>query len=179
MNRWLRTGIAAGALAGLIWVGDGIYRAGGDVPPPPTTPQTKLSTGHAEGRRVGGKPSWSFDYERIVASPDATTATLENVRNGEIYKHGKPFMRLTAKHVVVNTLSNDFVVTGALELTENDGEHKRRLTSDAANYSGLLQTITLIHPAKIHSDGANVTVANATVNFKSGDMTFGPLVGLF
>jgi hypothetical protein len=80
---------------------------------------------------------------------------------------------------VVNTVSNDFTVTGPLVLTQNDGRHKRRLTSDAANYSGLLQILTLEHPAKINSDGATVTVATATVNFQSGEMHFGPLVGLF
>jgi hypothetical protein len=179
MNRGLQAALAVVAVAVGTWVGLGIYHAGGDVPPPPTTPQTKLSSGHAEGRRIDGKPSWSLDYDRIIASPDTTVATLENVRHGEIYKHGKPFMRMIAKHVVVNTLSNDFVVTGPMELTQNDGKHQRHLTSDAANYSGVMQTLTLNHPAKISSDGANVTVANATVNFRSGEMHFGPLVGLF
>jgi hypothetical protein len=179
MNAFLRAGIVAGTLALLTWIGIGIYRAGDDVPPPPGTTDTKLRMGHAEGRRVDGQPSWSLDYDKVTSSADTTVATLENVRHGELYKHGRPFMRMVAKHVVVNTLSNDFVVTGPLELSENDGLHRRRLTSDAANYSGALQTLTLIHPAKINSDGANATVATATINFKSGDMTFGPLIGLY
>jgi hypothetical protein len=179
MSRGIRAGIAALVLALLGWLGVGIYRAGGDVPPPPPASETKLTSGHAEGRRVDGKPSWSLDYDRVVASSDSTMATLYNVRHGQIYKRGKPFMKMVAKEVVVNTLSNDFVVTGPLELTENDGKHDRHLTSDAANYSGVLQTLTLSHPAKISSDGARVNVKSATVNFKSGDMNFGPLVGRF
>jgi hypothetical protein len=178
MNAW--RACAAGAGIGVLtWVGFGIYHAGGDVPPPPATPETKLTAGHAEGRRVDGEPSWSLDYDHVTASPDTTVATLENVRHGELYKHGRPFMKMVAKHVVVNTLSNDFVVTGPLELTENDGRHRRRLTSDAADYSGASQTLTLSHPAKISSDDVKATVASATVDFVSGDMSFGPLVGLF
>jgi Lipopolysaccharide-assembly, LptC-related len=177
VSRAIRIGVVLEVIGFIIFVAYGIYNAGGDVPPPNTTPETKLTSGHAEGRRVDGNPSWSLDYDRVIASPDTTVATLFNVRHGELYKHGKPFMRMVAKHVVVNTLSNDFVVTGPLELVENDGEHDRRLTSDAANYSGALQTLTLVHPSKISSDGARVTVATATVNFRSGDMSFGPLVG--
>jgi hypothetical protein len=177
MNRTFRAGAALAVLGFLTWVGVGIYRAGGDVPPPVGAPETRLTAGHAEGRKIDGLPSWSLDYDRVVASADTTIATLYNVRNGQLYKHGKPFMKMAAKQVVVNTLSNDFVVTGPMELTENDGQHARRLTSDAANYSGALQTLILSHPAKIVSDGARVTVATATVNFKSGDMSFGPLVG--
>jgi Lipopolysaccharide-assembly, LptC-related len=179
LRRVLRAAVAVAVVALLTWVGIGIFRAGGDVPPPPGMPETTLTAGHAEGRRVDGKPSWSFDYDRVTATPDTTLATLENVRQGELYKNGRPFMRMVAKHVVVNTLSNDFVVTGPLELSQNDGKHKRHLTSDAANYSGALQTLTLTHPAKISSDGARVTVATATVNFRSGDMSFGPLIGLY
>jgi hypothetical protein len=177
LNRALRAGIVVVVLGFLTWVGVGIYRAGGDVPPPSTSQETKLTSGHAEGRRIDGKPSWSLDYDRIVASADTTIATLYNVRHGTIYKRGKPFMRMVAKQVVVNTLSNDFVVTGPMQLTEIDGQHDRRLTSDAANYSGALQTLILSHPSKIDSDGARATVATATVNFRSGDMTLGTLVG--
>jgi hypothetical protein len=179
VSRLVRPAIAIVVAALLVWVGIGIYRAGGDVPPPPAVPETKLTSGHAEGRRGDGKPSWSFDYDKVIASPDTTVATLENVRHGELYKNGRPFMRMIAKHVVVNTLSNDFVVTGPLELIENDGRQRRRLTSDAASFSGVLQTLTLNRPSKISGDGANVTVATATVNFKSGDMRLGPLVGLY
>jgi hypothetical protein len=179
MNGLVRGGLIAAGIAFLVWSGIGIYRAGGDVPSPIGIPQTTLTAGHAEGRRANGKPSWSLDYDRVTASPDTTIATLENVYNGEFYKHGLPFMRMIAKHVVVNTVSNDFVVTGPVELIENDGKHKRHFTSDSANYSGVLQTLTLTHPAKINSDGARVTVASATVDFRSGDMHFGPLIGLY
>jgi hypothetical protein len=179
MRRGLIIAISGIVIALLGWIGVGIYRAGGDVPPPPQTPQTQLTAGHAEGRRVDGKPSWSLDYDRLVASPDTTIATLENVRHGQLYRHGKPFMTMVAKHVTVNTISNDFIVIGPLELVEDDGKHTRRLTSNGANYSGVLQTLTLAHQAKIVTDGARVTVASATVNFRSGDMSLGRLIGLY
>ncbi len=179
MSPLLRGAIGLCAAALLLWVAVGIYRAGSDVPPPSPQLETKLTAGHAEGRRVDGKPSWSLDYDRVIATPDTTIATLENVRHGQLYRRGKPFMRMKADHVVINTLSNDFIVTGPLELIQDDKQHHRTLVSDAANYSGILQTLTLMHPADIVSDGAKLKVANVTVDFRSGDMKLGPIVGLF
>lgn len=179
MNLITRCAIGIAVLAFVGWVVLGIYHAGGDVPPPIGNPDTKLTAGHAEGRRVGGKPSWSLDYDRLTSSGDSSVATLENVRHGLLYRRGKPYMEMTAKHVVINTLSNDFIVTGPLELTQNDGGHRRRLTSDAANYSGALQTLTLPRPATITSDGTTLRVKTVTINFRSGDMALGPIIGLF
>lgn len=179
MNGTLRLAIILVAAAFFGWVGWGIYHAGGDVPAPIHDAETKLTQGHAEGRRIGGNRSWSLDYDRLIASADTTTATLENVRHGELYRRGQPFMQMQAKHVVVNTITNDFIVTGPLELVQNDGKHRRRLTSDAATYSGALQMLTLNHPADISSDGAKVKVASASVNFRSGEMSLGKLVGIY
>lgn len=179
MTILLRAVVIAVLAAFAVWVGIGIYRAGGDVPPVARNPETRLSHGHAEGRRIDGKPSWSLDYDRLVASADTTIATLENVRHGVLYRRGKPYMEITAKHVVINTLSNDFIATGPLVLVQNDRQHKRRLTSDAADYSGVLQTLTLKHPSDITSDGTRMKVATATVNFRSGDIALGPLIGYF
>lgn len=177
MRSW-RTLAVAAALAFAAWVVVGIYRAGGDIPPPTGTPQTTLNVGHAEGRRLQ-KPSWSLDYDSIRTSPDNTTATLENVHDGELYKNGKPFMKLHAKHVVVNTISNDFTATGPVELVENDGRHRRRFVSDSAIYQGIQQTLVLNHPARIESDGAVLDVATATINFRSGDTKLGRITGTY
>ncbi len=179
MNGLVRWAVALCVVAFLTWVGFGVLHAGGDVPAPRLAPETKLSLGHAEGRRIDGKPSWSLDYDTLVTSADTTIATLENVRHGTLYKRGRPFMQMKAQHVVINTLSNDFTVTGPLELTQSDGKHHRRLTSNTADYSGVMQTLTLTHQARLTGDEGNATFRNATVNFKSGDMSFGALIGLF
>jgi hypothetical protein len=175
----VRVAVAAIGVAFAAWVGIGIYRAGEEVPPPASDAQTKLTAGHAEGRRIDGKPSWSLDYDRLVTSPDTSVATLENVRHGELFKRGKPFMQIVAKHVVINTLSNDFVVTGPLELTENDGQHKRHIVSVDATYTGAQQTLSLHNPATIDADGARVKVRTAEINFRSGDMSLGSMTGLY
>jgi hypothetical protein len=179
MNPFIRALITASALALTIWCAVSIYRAGGDVPAPPTTPQTKLTVGHAEGRRIDGKPSWSLDYDKVVTNTDLSTATLDGVHNGEIYKHGLPFMKLTAKHMVINTITNDFTITGPFQLVENDGKHQRTLTSDAATYTGFDQTLLLTHPSNIKNDGVNLAMKNAKINLKTGDTTMGPLIGIY
>ncbi|GAC1413408.1 MAG: hypothetical protein NVSMB64_23680 [Candidatus Velthaea sp.] len=176
MNASVRAGLIVVALAIVGWFAYEIYRAGGDMPPTSTNTSTLLKAGHAEGRRLT-LPSWSLDYDKITTSNDNSLATLENVHDGRYYKNGKPFMKMKAAHVVVNTITNDFTVTGPIELVEIDGKHDRRFTSDAAIYTGFVQTLTLNRPATIVSDGATLRVKTATFNFKSGDIRLGPFVG--
>lgn len=178
LSRPVRRLLILGVSAFVVWFGIEIFRAGGDPPPPPSTPQTTMKSGHAEGRRLK-LPSWSLDYDSITTSVDGTTATLEHVRDGEYFKKGKPFARMTADHVVVNLITNDFTATGPIQLTENDGLHARRFTTDAAVYSGIGEVLTLSHPTTIVSDKATVHVTKATINFKTGETTFDGLVGTY
>ncbi|GAC1424377.1 MAG: hypothetical protein NVSMB5_18370 [Candidatus Velthaea sp.] len=177
MNAPVRSALIVTALAVAGWFGFEIYKAGGDPPPVSTNTSTQLKAGHAEGRRLT-LPSWSLDYDKITTSGDNGVATLENVHDGQYFKDGKPFMKMKAAHVVVNTATNDFTVKGPMELFEIDGKHNRRFVSDAATYTGYAQTLTLNQPSTIESDGATLNVKTATFNFKTGDIKLGPIVGL-
>jgi hypothetical protein len=159
------------------WLTYAVIHAGDDIPPPPPQAQTQLEAGRAEGRRLKFK-AWTLDYDAISTSPDGTVATLDGVHDGRFFKNGTPTMKMTAKHVVVNLTSNDFFASGTIDISDIGGTHHRHFLSDAATYAGTGEILTLPQFATIKSDGATLRVANATVNFRTGDVTLGRIVGV-
>jgi Lipopolysaccharide-assembly, LptC-related len=169
--------IVTGALF-LAWIIYELYRAGGDISVPPKNPVTTIiKHGTAVGDRLHLR-SWELDYDSITIGPDGITNTLENVRDGRYYKNGKPYAAMKAKHIVVNTVSNDFVEKGPIEVREIDGKHKVTFTSDAAIYEAATQTLMLNNPTTILYDNKTIHVDHATFNFKTRDIKTGHLTGV-
>jgi hypothetical protein len=173
---WRRVALAAGlAFAGYVtW---GIVHADGPVQNVGVPVTSQLDRGHAEGRRIDAR-AWSLDYGRIVEAPDGSIATLYDVRHGEIFRNGKPYVTVSADTVVVNTLSNDFSASGHVVFTENDGKHQRRFRSERAVYNGVPQVLTLPAAVRIESDGMAASFDHAVVNLKTGAMTVGRIDAL-
>ena len=164
--------IIAAVLAWIVWQ---TVHAGGDIPSQRSTSQTQLSGGSANDRRVDGK-SWSLDYDTATLSPDGSLAEVDNVHNGVILRDGKPYMHMHAKHVSANLALNDFVVTGPVSFTEIGGQ-QRELFTDQAHYSGADHILHLDHPTTIHAGGMSFHVANAVVNFNTGETKLGRITG--
>jgi hypothetical protein len=137
--------------------------------------QTRLSLGSANGRRLDGK-SWSLDYDAASLSPDGSIAEINDVHDGVITRNGKPYMRMTARHVTANLGANDFVVTGPVTFSEVDGQ-RRQLQTVGAHYSGFDQTLHLDQPTTIREGAATLRVATAVINFRTGETTLGRIVG--
>ncbi|HZO93669.1 MAG TPA: hypothetical protein VFB22_07845 [Candidatus Baltobacteraceae bacterium] len=172
-----RTPASLVALAFLAWVGYEIGRAGSDMTPPPIQGATKLINGAMHGKRFDQK-AWSLDYDTITFSPDGTQATIAHVRDGRIHRPGKPDVLLKADDVTFNTVTSDLTVGGPIDVVEplGDGE-TRTFKSVGARYFGISRTLELTHPSTITGQGATLTVANAQVNFRTGDITLGRVVG--
>lgn len=174
---WRAVAVAAG-FAVLAWVGYEIGRAGHDVPPAPPAGPSTLGQGTLSGRRIDGR-SWSLDYDTATMSQDAASATIAHVRDGRIHRPGKPDIRVRADGVIVNTITNDFNVTGPLRLVEPlPGGKTRIFSTTGAQYIGASRTLIIEHPATIVEDGATVTVASIRIDFKSGRAVFGRIVGV-
>jgi lipopolysaccharide export system protein LptC len=156
-------------------VGYETVHAGSDIPAQSGVQQTRLSTGSANGKRLDGK-SWSLDYSAASLSPDGSIANIDDVHDGIITRDGKPYMRMTAKHVTANLSANDFDVTGPVKFTEVAGLH-RELETTGAHYSGTDHTLHLDQPTTIREGTATLHVANAVINFQTGDTTLGRIVG--
>jgi lipopolysaccharide export system protein LptC len=171
----LRTAAILIAVAALAWVTWQTIHAGADIPSARTQAQTQLTGGSANDKRLDGK-SWSLDYDTATLSPDGSLATIENVHHGVILRNGKPYMRMTAKHVSANLSYNDFVVTGPVSFTEIGGQ-RRELFTDEAHYAGSDHTLHLDHPTTIHAGGMSFQVRTAVVNFATGETKLGRMTG--
>jgi lipopolysaccharide export system protein LptC len=171
----LRVPAALLVAAFVAWVAYQTVRAGSDVPPQTSGEQTRISVGSANDKRLDGK-TWSLDYQAAAMSPDGSVANVDDVHDGLILRDGKPYMRMSAKHVTANLLANDFVVTGPVTFTEVGGQH-RKLVTVGAHYSGNDHTLHLDHPTTIQEGPATLHVATAVVNFQTGQTTLGRIVG--
>jgi hypothetical protein len=171
----LRIAGALIAIALLAWIGWQTIHAGADIPSQRTQAQTKLSGGSANDKRIDGK-SWSLDYDNATLSPDGSLAEIDNVHDGVILRDGKPYMRMTAKHVSANLSANDFVVTGPVSFNEIGGQ-RRQLNTDEAHYEGNAHTLYLDHPTMIRASGMSFRVVKAEVDFTTGDTKLGRITG--
>lgn len=158
-----------------MWIGYETIHAGSDIPAQSGVQQTRLSVGSANGKRLDGK-SWSLDYGAATLSPDGSIANIDNVHDGVIMRDGKPYMHMSAKHVVANLGANDFVVTGAVTFVEVGGQH-RRLETTGAHYNGNDHTLHLDQPTTIRQGEATLRVMTAVINFQTGETQLGRIVG--
>ena len=164
--------LAAALLGWIVWQ---TIHAGAEIPAQRSTSQTQLSGGSANDKRIDGK-SWSLDYDSATLSPDGSLAEIDRVHDGVILRDGKPYMRMTAKHVSANLSYNNFVVTGPVSFAEIGGQH-RTLDTDEAHYSGNDHILHLDHPVTIHAAGMTFRVAQAVVNFTTGETKLGRMTG--
>jgi lipopolysaccharide export system protein LptC len=171
----LRVVLALAAVAVLGWFAYQTMYAGSDIPSQTSTQQTRISVGSANGKRLDGK-SWSLDYSAASISPDGSIANIDDVHDGTIMRAGKPYMRMTAKHVTANLSASDFVVNGPVTFTEIGGQH-RELETTGAHYSGLDHILHLDRPTTIRQGSVTLHVTTAVVNFQTGDTTLGRIVG--
>jgi hypothetical protein len=157
--RVVATVVVAAILAWVVWQ---TIHAGTDIPSQRTQQQTQLSGGSANDKRIDGK-SWSL-------------AEIERVHDGIILRDGKPYMRMTAKHVSANLAANDFVVTGPVSFSEIGGQ-RRELFTDQAHYTGSDHMLHLDHPTTIHAGAMTFHVDKALVNFTTGETKLGRITG--
>ncbi len=156
----------------------GIYDAGRDEKaPPPANSQIVFKDGHVDGQKLRFK-SWSADYDKMVTNADQTILDVENVRNGIVLKNGKPYLRIRAKHMTVNTLSKDFSATGSLHVETAGAMPARTFDTASAVWSDAAQRLTLAHRVVIHS-GADepLTLGSLTFDVKTGNVEMRDVTG--
>ena len=157
------------AVALLAYVGYGIYDAGRDERPAPL-PNSNISfrKGHASGQRVKFR-SWAADYDTIVSNADQTILDIQNVRNGTIFKNGKPYMHVRAAHMTVNTITHDFAETGPMHAETVGSQPARTFDTDSAVWNDARQTLTFSKRVVVHTgSGDPLTVGSLTLDIKTG-----------
>ncbi len=170
--------ITAGVGVLLVLISIMVFTAPTSVPPAtPQSNQIELGKGHALGERLKTH-AWSADYDKITTSADQTVVELEGVHDGLIYKDGKPFLRVTAKHLTVNTLTKDFTAAGKLHIERIEGSRFKSFDTDAGTWYDAQKRIVFPHPTLITMrDGTAVRVGKAGVNLNNGHIHLESVAG--
>ncbi|HUA09047.1 MAG TPA: hypothetical protein VMA98_07200 [Candidatus Acidoferrales bacterium] len=172
--RWV-AGIAGGAL--LIWIVVGVILAGRNIPPlPPDQVGITLRGGRVQGNRIATK-SWSFDYQDAQLSPDGTNGTIEGVRDGVVYKKGKPYLRITAERITIDTLSLNFTAIGKVTITLVGDPLKRSFDTDLVVWTNSTKMLALQHPSYVHSHDHTMALSSVTIDFNKDQIHFGSIQG--
>lgn len=174
---WKRIGLIAGAIF-IVWMTAGIILSGHDVPPPPGAQPITLRGGRVTGNRISTR-SFSFEYTHAQMSPDGTLATLDGVKNGVLFKKGKPYLSLSAQHVSLNTQTFDFTATGDVHieaLNPSDGISKS-FDTDLVQWINATKMLELTHPCLFRTNGRTLKVATIAVDFNKDQVHLGKITG--
>ncbi len=173
---WKRLALAAGLALG-IYVVIEIVLAGGGVPPlPPSQAPIDLRGGHVLNNHIATK-SWSFDYDHARLSPDGLSGSVDGVRNGVVFRKGKPYLRISAKHVVLNIQTLDFTAVGKVHIERIDDRQRRSFDTDLVTWTNDAKIMHMPHPAYIHSGDQTLRIDGISVNFDDNTIHLGTVRG--
>ncbi|MDE2482555.1 MAG: hypothetical protein KGN02_10235 [bacterium] len=175
---WKRAGyIALGALA--IYVIVGVILAGRDTPPlPPSQTGITLAGGQVRGNRIATK-AWSFDYATAQLSADGTTGTVEGVKDGIVYKHGKPHLRISAERVSLDTQALNFTAVGKVHVELIGDPAHRSFDTDLVTWTNGAKLLRMDHPSYVHSDGQTLKIDGVTIDFGTNKVHINKIDGAF
>lgn len=176
--RGVKRAIAIVVAAGAAYVGVGVYRAGlNETPPPPSNPQIVFHNGRASGQRITTR-SWTAEYDRIVSNGDQTALELDGVRNGTIYRKGKPYLHVRAAHLSVNTVSRDFTASGSIHAETVATNPSRSFDTTSAIWNDGAQRLSMPQHVTIRSGAAHpLEVGSLTLAIKTGDVELHDVAG--
>ncbi|HEY1976955.1 MAG TPA: hypothetical protein VGG89_10440 [Candidatus Baltobacteraceae bacterium] len=173
---WRRIAIVAGALF-IVWVVVEVVVAGsGPTPPLPSSVSMNLKGGHVVTNRISTK-SWTFDYEHAQLSPDGLTGSVDGVRNGVVYRKGKPYLKISAEHVQLDIDSLDFTAIGKVHVERiGDPEH-RSFDTDLVTWTNNAKLLHMDHPVYVHSGSQTLRIDGVTVDFDANTIHLGKVAG--
>jgi hypothetical protein len=173
---WKRIAIAAGAVL-LVWIVAEVILAGRGTPPLPNNQSgITLHGGHVQGNRISTK-SWSFDYKSAQLSPDGTTGSVEGVRDGIVLRKGKPYLRVAAEHITIDTQSLNFTAVGKVHVVKINDPHNRSFDTDLVVWTNATKLLRMDHPSYLHSGDQTLKLSSATINFDTDQIHLGGITG--
>jgi hypothetical protein len=173
---WRRLGIGVGVLF-LAYVVVEIVLAGRGTPPiPPAQSPIELHGGHVLNNHISTR-SWSFDYDHARLSSDGMSGSVDGVRNGIVFKKGKPYLRISAQHVRLNIQSLDFTAVGKVHVERIDDPQRRAFDTDLVTWTNDAKILRMDHPSYVHSGGHTLRIDGISVNFDDNTIHLGKLGG--
>ncbi|MGA8325286.1 MAG: hypothetical protein WB757_04310 [Candidatus Cybelea sp.] len=173
---WKRLALVAGLLFGVYVVVEIVLAGGGTPPLPPNQSPIVLRGGHVLNNHIATK-SWSFDYDHARLSPDGLSGSVDGVRNGIVFRKGKPYLRISAKHVQLNIQTLDFTAVGAVHIERIDDPERRAFDTDLVTWTNDAKLMRMAHPSYVHSGSQTLRINGITVNFDDNTVHFGKVSG--
>lgn len=176
-RKWWRWGALVAGVALVVYLVVGVILAGIGTPPlPPDQTGISLQGGKVRGNRIATK-SWSFDYQSAQLSPDGTTGTVEGVRDGVVFKHGKPYLKITAERISVDTMSLNFTAIGKVTVAMIDDPLKRSFDTDLVVWTNATKLLQMQHPSYLHAQGHTLAFGSVTIDFNTNQIHLGSVQG--
>lgn len=173
---WKRIGIGA-AVVFALWVIVEVLIAGHDLPAPPIqTNGITLKGGHVNGNRISTK-SWNFDYQKAQLSPDGSIGTVQGVKNGIVYKKGKPYLRIAAESISVDTGSLNFSAIGKVHVVVIGDPEGRSFDTDLITWTNASKVLEMDHPSYLHSEGQTLLLNSVSIDFNKDQIHLGSIGG--
>ncbi|GAC1501374.1 MAG: hypothetical protein NVS1B14_05740 [Vulcanimicrobiaceae bacterium] len=164
------------AFAGFALLTEGVILVGRDVPPAPGAQPVVLGPGGVTAHRMSTK-SWTLAYDHAQTSPDGSVAQIDGIHDGVLFRAGKPFIRISARHVSVNTLSDDFTASGNVHVEQLKASMTRSFDTQLIVWTNATKTLTISHPSTIKTGGSSMTVDKVIINLKTGTVHLGNVGG--
>jgi hypothetical protein len=173
---WKRLAIVAGVLFGIYVIVEIFLAGGGNPPVPPSSIPINLHGGHVLNNRITTR-SWSFDYDHAQLSPDGMTGSVDGVRDGIVFRKGKPYLKISAAHVQLDIQSLDFTAIGKVHVEYVKDPQKRSFDTDLVTWTNNAKLLHMDHPAYLHSGGQTLRIDGITVDFDANTIHLGKLNG--
>jgi len=99
------------------------------------------------------------------------------VRNGIVFRKGKPYLRISAKRIVLDIQSLDFTAIGKVHIERiNDPEH-RAFDTDLVTWTNDAKILRMSHPSFVHSGDQTLRIDGISVNFDDDTIHLGKVSG--
>ncbi|MBV8067660.1 MAG: hypothetical protein JO113_06765 [Candidatus Eremiobacteraeota bacterium] len=173
---WKRIAVAAGVALGIYVVVEIVLAGGGAPPLPSNQAPIDLRGGHVMNNHIATR-SWSFDYDHARLSPDGMSGTVDGVRNGIVFRKGKPYLRISAKRVTLNIQTLDFTAVGKVHIERINDPQQRAFDTDLVTWTNDAKVLRMSHPAYVHSGDQTLRIDGITVNFDDNTVHLGKVSG--
>lgn len=177
-RRWRLALIIAG-FALVVYVIIGIILAGINQPPiPPQNGPIILRGGNVRGgSHTISTRAWTLSYDRGEFSNDGTIGTLDGVHDGVIYKKGKPYVEIDARHVALNTETLDFTAVGKVHIQMLHDPFQRSFDTDYVTWTNDAKLLDMIHTSYLHVGGETLKISTISVDFTKNEVHLGRIDG--
>ncbi len=175
----LRWALIAAGCAFLAYVIVEIVLAGrGPSPTPPANAPIVLRGGEVRGgSHTVATHSWSLSYDRGEFSSDGITGTLDGVHDGIVYRKGKPYIAIDARHVALNTQTLDFTAIGRVHIRMLKDPYRRSFDTDYVTWTNDAKLLSMEHPSFLHVGGQTLRIRTITIDFDKNEVRLGALDG--